>query len=126
MGEGLTAMPLSAVTEGLMVVLAVLFTPEYEAVKVTRVVAFTVPTVIGKVADVDPCGMVTDGATLATCGFELDSATTAPPLPAGPVSATVPVCWPFVIWPETETLLSEGAGGAGGVIETLAVRFSPA
>jgi hypothetical protein len=95
---GFTEMALSVMTKGLMVVLAVLFTPEYEAVSVATVVTVTVPAAIGKVADCEPCGLVTDEATPAACGFELDSATTAPPLPAGEVSVTVPVPdWPLVI-----------------------------
>ena len=88
---GLTDTLLSAAGGGVMVIPEVASTVLYEAVKVTGVELPTVPAVTVKVADVDPCGIVTLDGTLAAVLFELLSDTTAPPLPAAAVRVTVPV-----------------------------------
>jgi hypothetical protein len=117
-------MLLRIATGALMVRLAVLFTPEKEAVSITAVVALTLPAATEKLADWAPWGIVTEEGTLAAAGFELDSNTRAPPLPAGAVKLTVPEPdWPLVIWlGAREILLSPGDGG---LIVTLAVRLRP-
>jgi hypothetical protein len=73
----------------------------------------TLPAVTEIVAEVEPCGTVTDEATLATAAFELDSETTAPPAPAGDVRLTVPFTdWPLTIVLELNVrLLNVGSGG---------------
>jgi hypothetical protein len=58
---------------------------------VTEVVAFTLPVVTVKVAEVAPWGTVKDAGTLAAEVFELESDTTAPPAGAAAVRLTVPV-----------------------------------
>jgi hypothetical protein len=80
---------------------------------VTEVEALTVPVVTENVAEVEPCGTVTDAGTLAAVEFELDSDTTTPPEPAAEVRLTVPVpAWPLtIVLGLTETLLSIGGGG---------------
>ena len=88
---GLTETLLSAAAGGLMVTPNVLFTPEYDAVKVAAVEEVTVPAVTVNVADVDPAGTVTLAGTLAAVVLELESATTTPPVPAAAVRLTVPV-----------------------------------
>jgi hypothetical protein len=97
---------------GLTVRTTVLFTPEYEAVSVTGVEVLMFPVVSTKLADVDPCGIVTLGGTLAAPVFELDS-DTAMLAPAAAVRVTVHVAdWPPVTaLGLTEMLLS--AGGTG-------------
>ena len=95
---------------------AVFFTPASDAETVTdscRGVA-AVDTV--KLAVDLPSGTVTVGGTLAADGRVLASATTAPPVGAGPESVTVPMDFAP---PNTETGLrasaeSAGAGGGGG------------
>ena len=57
----------------------------------TDVAVVTLPAVTENVADVEPCGTVTDEGTLAAAALELDSDTATPPLPAGEVSPTIPV-----------------------------------
>lgn len=77
-----------------------------------------------KVADVAPCGTVTEAGTLATEGFELTSITEAPPLGAADVRVIVPVAdWPLV----SEVLLTVSllADGVGGVTVTLNVALTP-
>ena len=71
------------------------------------------PAVTGKVAEAEPCEIVTVEGTLAALEFELDRATAMPPLPAAAVRLTVPVPdWPLVIEAGlTETLLRVGGGG---------------
>ena len=87
-------------------------TPEYEAVSVTEVGVVTVPVATEKVADVEPCGTVTDAGTLAAV-FGLESDTTAPPDGAAAARVTVPVPdWPLTIVPgDTEIPLSAAGGG---------------
>ena len=61
----------------------------------TEVDVVTLPVVTENVAEVEPCGTVTDAGTLAAVEFELESDTTAPPEPAAEVRLTVPVPdWP--------------------------------
>ena len=88
---GLTEMLLSAADGGVMVTPKVLLTPEYEAVNVAAVEELTVPAVTVKVAEVDPAETVTLAGTLATVVLELESVTTAPPVPAAAVRVTVPI-----------------------------------
>ena len=99
---------------GLTVIPKVLLTLEYEAVKVTDVAELTVPAVTVKVAEVCPCGTVTEAGTLAAELLELESDTAMPPLPAADVSVTVPVAVPAlaIMLEFTERLLSAGGGGS--------------
>jgi len=87
---GLTEMPASVAATGLTVIPVVLLRPLKEAVSLMEVGVFTVPVVTEKVADVAPCGTVTDAGTLAAA-FGLESDTTAPPEGAAAVRVTVPV-----------------------------------
>lgn len=75
--------------------------------------AFTLPVVTGNVAELAPCGMVTEAGTLAAEEFELESVTTAPPPPATPVRLIVPVpdCPLMMVLGETETPPSVAGGG---------------
>jgi hypothetical protein len=57
----------------------------------TEVVAVTVPALMEKVVEFEPCGIVTVDDTLATDVLELEREITAPPAPAGPESVTVPM-----------------------------------
>jgi hypothetical protein len=79
---------------------------------VTEVAAVTALVVTENVAEVEPCGTVTETGTLAAAVFELESDTTAPPEPAIEVRLTVPVPdWPPTIAEGlTATLLSAGTG----------------
>ena len=76
------------------------------------------------VAEVDPAGTVTLAGTLAAVPLELESVTTAPPVPAAAVRVTVPVpVWPLtIVLGLTETLLS---AASGGVMVTPNVAFTP-
>jgi hypothetical protein len=92
---------------------------------VIEVAAVTLPVVTENVAEVEPCGIVTEAGTVAL-EFELESDTTAPPDPAAAVRLTVPVPdWPpTIVTGLTETPLS-AAGGTGftvsaAVLATLA------
>ena len=75
----------------LTVRLAFRFAPLYEAEMVTVVEKTTRLVLTVKVALVAPAGTVTLAGTVATDGLLLESATTAPPAAAGPLSVTVPV-----------------------------------
>jgi len=110
---GLTERPLRAGGGGLTVTPNVLLTLEYEAVIVTDVAALTVAAVTVNVAEVCPCGTVTDVGTLAAVVLELESDTVMPPLPAAEVRLTVPVADPplAIVLELTERLLSAGTGG---------------
>ena len=88
---GLTDMPLSATGAGLTVTPNVLFTPRYEAVKVTEVGVVTLAGVTLKVVEVVPWGTSTVEGTFAALEFELASETVTPPAPAIPERLTVPV-----------------------------------
>jgi hypothetical protein len=107
----------------LIVKLAELLAPEYEAVTTSGVALVTLPAFTENVADAAPCATVTVCGTLAAAGFELESDTTDPPAPAGAVSVTVPVPdWPLTIaLGLTEIPLS---AGAGGLTVTLAVMLA--
>ena len=85
----------------------------------------TLPVATGNVAEVTPCGTVTDAGMLAAAEFELESDTTAPPDPAAEVRLTVPVPdWPLTIMLGLiETLPS---AGATGLTVTPAVILTPA
>ena len=66
--------------------------------RVTDVVILTIPVVTVNVAEVEPCGTVTNDGTLLTAAFELDNDTVAPPAPATDERLTVPVPdWPLTI-----------------------------
>jgi len=91
---------------------------------VTGVDAVTVPAVIENVAEFAPCGTVTDEGTLAAAPFELESETTAPPLPAADVSVTVPVAvWPLRMLFELSAMLLRL--GNGGLTVRAAVLLTP-
>ena len=91
---------------------AVSLTLAQEALKVTEVAAVTLLVVTENVAEVEPCGIITEAGTVAL-EFELESDTTAPPDPAAAVRLTVPVPdWPpTIVAGLTETLLSAAGGG---------------
>ena len=76
------------------------------------------------VAEVKPAGTVTLAGTLAAVALELESVTTAPPVPAAAVRLTVPVpVWPLaMVLGLTETLLS---AAGGGLIVTPNVMLTP-
>ena len=78
----------------------------------TELAAVTLAVVTGNVAEVEPCGIVTEAGTVAL-ELELESDTTAPPDPAAAVRLTVPVPdWPpTIVAGLTETLLSAAGGG---------------
>ena len=59
--------------------------------KLTVVDALTVPAVTANVAEVAPAATVTLAGTVAAEVLELETATTAPPVPAACVRVTVPV-----------------------------------
>jgi hypothetical protein len=79
---------------------------------VTGVEALIVPVVTAKVAELEPCRIVTVDGTV-TLGLELERETATPPVPAAAVRLTVPVPdWPpTIVLGLTETLLRTGAGG---------------
>ena len=90
----------------------------------TGVDAVTVPAVIENVAEFMPCGTVTDEGTLAAALFELESETTAPPLPAADVRVTVPVAvWPLRMLFELSAMLLRL--GNGGLTVRAAVLLTP-
>lgn len=100
------------VTAGLTVRGAVLVMLPCVAVMVTFVVTETGEVVIGKVALLAPAITVTFAGTLAA-GSELAKLITTPPVPAAPVSVTVPVdeVPPVTDVGEVATEESEAAGG---------------
>ena len=75
-----------------------------------------------KVAVVPPAGTVTPAGTVAALVLLLDSETSAPPLGAGPVSATVPV---EELPPATLVGLRLSEASVGGVTVSEAVRVAP-
>ena len=88
----------------------------------TELAAVTLAVVTGNVAEVEPCGIVTEAGTVAL-EFELESDKTAPPDPAAAVRLTVPVPdWPpTIVAGLTETLLSAtGFTVSAAVLLTLA------
>ena len=100
----------------------------YEAEIVAEVEMRTIGVLTGKVALLAPAGMKTPEGTLAA-PLLLESATSAPPVNAGPLSLTVAVddCRP------PTTLVgfrlndkSVGGGGAAGVTVSVAVLVTPA
>ncbi len=113
MTTGLTVRLARPGGNGMMTMLAWTFVPEYEAVTVTGVDTNTFPAITGNVADTAPCGTVTVEGTPAAEGFELESDTATPPVPAGAVSVTVPVAdWPLrIVLGLTATLERPGGGG---------------
>jgi hypothetical protein len=95
------------------------------AVKVATVEELTVPAVTVNVTEVEPAGTVTLAGTLtAVVVLELESVTTAPPVPAAAVKLTVPVpVWPLtIVLGLTETPLS---AADSGVIVTPNVMLTP-
>jgi hypothetical protein len=79
---------------------------------VIEVAVVTLPVVTETVAEVEPCGIITEAGTVAL-EFELESDISAPPDPAAAVRLTVPVPdWPpTIVAGLTETLLSAAGGG---------------
>jgi hypothetical protein len=95
---------------------------------VNAVDALTALVLTVKLALVAPAGIVTLLGTLAIPPLLLDSATSAPPVGAGPLSVTVPAedCAPpitLVGFNVSED--SVGAGGGAGVTVSVAVRLKP-
>ena len=89
---------------------------------------FTVPADTENVAELNPCGTVTDLGTTAAV-FELESETIAPPEPAGAPSVTVPTPeWPpIIVLGLTEKLLSGTVlTTVDGFIVSANVSFTPA
>ena len=79
--------------------------------RVAGVAALTVLVVTENVAEVEPGGTVIVVGTLAAAALELESDTTAPLVPAGPVRVTVPVPdWPLTIVPGLTEILLKAAG----------------
>ena len=109
---GETATLLRAAGGAFTVTAAFTVTPEYEPEMMTGVALLTEPAVTVKVADVEPCGTVTE-VGIATAVEDFDSVTEAPPAGAAAVSCTVPVAdWPLVtVLGETAMLLSVAGGG---------------
>jgi hypothetical protein len=99
---------------GFTVKVVVLEIPEKVAVSVIRVEALTLPAVKVYVAEVEPCGTVTDEGTLAALELELDNEITAPPLPAGDVRVTVAVadCPLTTVFELSDRPFNEGAGAS--------------
>ena len=95
--------------------IAVLFTPEYDAVIVTSPVFFVAFVVIVNIVVVVPSATTTLAGTLASETFELDSVTVVPPAGAAADSATVQVA---EVPPTTLVGLIESddsaTGGGGG------------
>lgn len=92
--------------------------------RVTGVAALTVLAATGNVAEVEPCGTVTVVGTLAIAALELESDTTAPPIPAGPVRVTIPAPdWPLTMVPGLTEILLKAAGA--GLIVTPNVALAP-
>jgi hypothetical protein len=83
-----------------------------------------VPAATVNVAEVEPAGTVILAGTLAAVVLELESVTTAPPVPAAVVRVTVPVpVLPLtIVLGLTDTLL---IAAAGGVTVTPKVLFTP-
>ena len=82
---------------GFTVTEALTVAPEYEPDTVTGVALLTVPAVTVKVAEVEPCGTVTD-AGIVTAPEDFDSVMEAPPLGAADVSCRVAVAdWPLLM-----------------------------
>lgn len=81
--------------------------------------ALTVPAVNVKVAEVEPCGIVTLDGTIAAA-LELESDTDAPPVPAADVRVMVPVAdWPLtIVMGLTVMPLNAGAGGFTMTLKT--------
>ena len=75
-------------------------------------------------AEVEPAGTVTLAGTLAAVLLELESVTTAPPVPAAAVRVTVPVpVWLLTIVLGLTEMLLNAAGG--GVMVTPNVLLTP-
>jgi len=85
-----------------------------------------VPHVTENVAELDPCGTVTEAGTVAADVFELERETRAPPELAGAVRVTVPTptCPLTMVLGLTETLLS--AAVEDGVTVRANVVLTPA
>src|SRR6476660_5482589 len=72
-----------------------------------------------------PCATTTFAGTPTSDGFELRSATTAPPLPAGTVSATAPVVEPPPTTPVLPRVTPANAGATAGVTVKVVVLMAP-
>jgi hypothetical protein len=95
---------------------------------VTAVDALTALVLTVKLALLAPAATVTLDGTLAAAVSLLESATSAPPVGAGPLSVTVPAedCAPpitLVGFNVSED--SVGAGGGAGATVSVAVRLTP-
>jgi hypothetical protein len=108
----------------LIVSVAVLLTPEYVAVMTADVFDLTEVVVTVNVAVFEPAPTVTLEGTLAEL-FELERATTTPPVGALPVSVTVPVDVAPALTELGERVSEESAGGGTGLTARGAVFVTP-
>jgi hypothetical protein len=109
-------------TIGLMVRLALRFTPSADPVITTAVAELTIPAVAVNEAVAAPCGTVTDAGRLKVA-LELESVIIIPPLGAGAEIVTVP----DVVWPlRMAAGLTETEVRTIGLMVRLAVVLTPA
>ena len=108
---------------GVSASVAVRVTPANDAESTALLAVATAVVATEKVAEVAPAAIVTLAGTTASAVFALDSATTAPPAGAAPVSETLP--WvetpPTTLAGETASVLSDATTGAAlGVKRSMA------
>ena len=102
---------------------ALVVTPPAVAETVTEVLDEPGDVVTMNVAELLPGGTVTLAGTLATEGLLLDSATTVPPVGAGPLRVTVPVEELPAFTVEGESVNDDGTGG---LMARVVVLLTPA
>lgn len=96
--------------------------PAYFAVSTTEVEVVTVPAATGKLAETDPCGIVTAAGTLALDTFELENDILAPPAGAAVVSLTLPTAdRPLMIVLGVTEIPLRAAGGGSMVKENVSL-----
>ena len=102
---------------------ALFVTPPAVAETVTEVLDEPGDVVTVNVAELLPGGTVTLAGTLATDGLLLESATTVPPVGAGPLRVTVPVEELPAFTVDGESVNDDGTGG---LMVTVVVLVMPA